>query len=196
MRGLHGVKAALVTVLLQPIGEVEEDLLAYLSRGVELRVPWSTCVVAEEPLPPPRWAFDDWRRQYFSPAILKALKDLHGPKPLNFKVLGVADVDAYTPGLNFVFGEAEIDGSYAVIYLARLKLGLYAPVERGVFFERALKEAVHELGHTFGLTHCSNPACVMRFSNSIADTDYKTSEYCSSCRAKLENRIASLVVEA
>ena len=193
---MQGAKAALVTVLLQPIGEVEEGLLAYLGRGVELRVPWSTCIAAEEPMPIPAWAYDEWRRQYLSPAILRALKALHGPKPFNFKVLGVADVDAYTPGLNFVLGEAEVGGSYAVIYLARLRLGVNGHVDRGVFLERALKEAVHELGHTFGLPHCPNPTCVMRFSNSVADTDYKTSEFCESCRSLLANRIASMVVEA
>jgi len=50
---------------------------------------------------------------------------------------------------------------------------------------RAVKEAVHELGHTFGLDHCSDPRCVMHFSNMLADTDRKGREFCPSCRARL-----------
>jgi archaemetzincin len=34
-------------------------------------------------------------------------------------------------------------------------------------------EAVHELGHAFGLTHCEKSRCVMHFSNSLQDTDFK-----------------------
>lgn len=54
-----------------------------------------------------------------------------------------------------------------------------------LFKLRALKEALHELGHTFGLMHCPNSYCVMHFSNSIVDTDMKKAEYCFNCRFKL-----------
>jgi archaemetzincin len=51
--------------------------------------------------------------------------------------------------------------------------------------DRTIKEAVHELGHTFGLEHCENARCVMHFSNSLADTDWKQAKFCSQCRPKL-----------
>ncbi|MFQ5892664.1 MAG: hypothetical protein ACE5HW_07710, partial [Candidatus Methanofastidiosia archaeon] len=54
-----------------------------------------------------------------------------------------------------------------------------------VFLERVLKEAIHELGHTFGLRQCKNSRCVMFFSNSLWDTDYKSKEYCEICRSYL-----------
>lgn len=60
-----------------------------------------------------------------------------------------------------------------------------ALVPTNLFHERALKEAVHELGHFYGFVHCVNPKCVMHFSNSLQDTDYKDSHFCPECTNKL-----------
>jgi archaemetzincin len=46
---------------------------------------------------------------------------------------------------------------------------------------------VHELGHVFGLEHCPDPECVMHFSNSLLDTDRKSTSFCSQCRARWQN---------
>ncbi len=97
-------------------------------------------------------------------------------------VLGVTEVDLYSGNLNFVFGQAQILGKAAVISLFRLR------GEREVYHLRALKEAVHELGHTMGLQHCDDDTCVMHFSNSLADTDIKGEFYCSTCVGELRDR--------
>src|SRR6059036_245355 len=48
--------------------------------------------------------------------------------------------------------------------------------------ERAVKTAVHELGHTLGLGHHgANPQCVMFFSEKLADTDRKSRDFCRAC---------------
>jgi archaemetzincin len=97
------------------------------------------------------------------------------------KVLAVTEMDLYADDLNFVLGMAESHGRTAVISLCRLGLGADPQARR----LRALKEAVHELGHTLGLAHCPDAECVMRFSNALADTDRKGSSPCAVCERKL-----------
>jgi archaemetzincin len=48
-----------------------------------------------------------------------------------------------------------------------------------------MKEAVHELGHTYGLSHCRDIHCVMCFSNTLGDTDRKGVRFCAACEPKL-----------
>ena len=48
--------------------------------------------------------------------------------------------------------------------------------------ERLRKEAVHELGHTFGLRHCDDWRCVMASSHAVERLDVKSAEFCARCR--------------
>lgn len=127
----------------------------------------------------PEDAYDRRRGQYHAEAFLGVARRMAGAT--GKRVLGVTDHDLYAEGLNFVFGLAESPGRAAVISLARLRQTDNWAQQRA----RAVKEAVHELGHTFGLNHCSDPGCVMHFSNTLADTDRKGREFCPSCRARL-----------
>jgi len=100
--------------------------------------------------------------------------------------LGIVNHDLYVPELNFVFGEASWKA--AAISLTRLRQEFYhLPENRSLFHQRILTEAVHELGHTYGLGHCENPRCVMFFSNSLMDTDRKGPAFCARCKSKLYN---------
>lgn len=132
-------------------------------------------LMAEFDVPPA--AYDPARGQYRARALLTVCVRAAETT----RVLGVTGHDLYADDLNFVFGLAQMPGRAAVISLARLRHG--ADVRR--FRTRVLKEAVHELGHTFGLEHCADPACVMHFSNMLMDTDRKGSEFCPACRARI-----------
>ena len=121
-------------------------------------------------LPPSSW--NPERRQYHSTKLLDLLATRK--RPGWERLVGIADVDLYAPDLNFVFGEADSRRGVAVFSLSRLRAG----ADEALRLRRAATEAVHELGHTYGLSHCGNPACVMWFSNSLAESDRKGTRFC------------------
>ncbi len=99
------------------------------------------------------------------------------------RVLGVTASDLYVPVLTFVFGEAQLDGNCAVVSTARLKDEFYGlPPRPDLLRERLLKEAAHELGHTFGLRHCADWRCVMTSSHAVERLDVKGAEFCRACK--------------
>lgn len=166
-----------------PVGKIDSTILINLKNN--LAGVFKKRVEIDEPLPEPEYAFSKERGQYLSTAILKELisKNIETTKT---KFLGVVDYDLYVPQLNFVFGEASWQA--AVISLTRLRQEFYGlPAEESLFYKRVLTEAVHELGHTYGLSHCPNPRCVMFFSNTLADTDRKGFNFCPSCQKKLNS---------
>ncbi|TLX82831.1 MAG: archaemetzincin family Zn-dependent metalloprotease [Thaumarchaeota archaeon] len=128
--------------------------------------------------------FDTKRNQWNSPKLLDWFYNKF--KPSNDRIiLVILDVDAYSHGLNFVLGEAFPKGGLGVVYLARIKEEFYGLKRNNeLFYERMVKECVHELGHIFGFNHCPDMLCVMYFSNSLSDTDFKEKSFCSTCRMK------------
>jgi len=52
-----------------------------------------------------------------------------------------------------------------------------------------VKEAIHELGHTFVLFHCNNKLCVMYFSNSLYNIEIKEKRLCLDCNDKLRIKL-------
>lgn len=127
-----------------------------------------------------REALDPNRVQYNSSLILRQL--IMKPPLDAEKILGVLDVDLFIPILTFVFGEAQLEGIGAVVSTHRLYNRFYGlPENREVTTDRLLKEAVHELGHTFGLIHCLQNNCVMNSSTYVENIDQKPAELCPSC---------------
>ena len=124
-------------------------------------------------------ALDVARGQYYSTEILRAMMPLAEP---GTRLLGVTPLDLYVPVLTFVFGEAQLDGNCALVSYHRLEEQFYGlPAQPELTGERLLKEAVHELGHTFGLRHCSNWQCVMTSSHGVELLDVKNADFCRRC---------------
>ncbi|HEX3013323.1 MAG TPA: archaemetzincin family Zn-dependent metalloprotease, partial [Methanobacterium sp.] len=156
---------------------VENKLLRMLEKPLE-EIFGIECRVSKDILEIPERSYNPSRDQYRSTEILYFM--MNSLKTDSNHVIGVTNVDLYAPRLNFVLGEAEYPGNFAIISLNRLK----SPNKK-LFLKRVLTEAVHELGHTFGLSHCRNHLCVMHFSNSVLETDIKGPGFCSDCLSKL-----------
>jgi len=125
------------------------------------------------------FARDRFRNQYYSTAILQAMQPLAEP---GARLLAVTSVDLYVPVLTFVFGEAQLTGHCAVVSLYRLRDEFYGlPAREDLMRERLVKEAIHELGHTFGLRHCDDWRCVMTSSHAVERLDVKGAEFCGTC---------------
>jgi len=156
--------------------EFLDDLAVELARIYQV-----SCHVHEEAFAAD-FAHDAVRGQYHSTAILQRLQSLSND-PERW-LLGVTEVDLYIPILTFVFGEAQLSGRCALISLHRLREEFYGlPANPKLLAHRAVKEAVHELGHVRGLRHCHDWRCVMTSTHDVERLDLKSEEYCSACLA-------------
>lgn len=130
------------------------------------------------------FAYNERRRQYSGEEILRKVEN---NKRNDYKKwLLIVDVDLYSNGLNFIFGLANPYSGVSIISLTRLRQQFYGkPENEKLFIERIKKEATHELGHLFYLDHCPDKKCVMHFSNSLYDTDVKSTSFCERCNKAL-----------
>jgi archaemetzincin len=140
------------------------------------------CHVEQEPIET-EFAYDVTRGQYHSTSLLQRLAA--GNAATGRHLLGVCGSDLFVPILTFVFGEAQLAGQCAIVSLYRLREEFYGlPARLELEKERLLKVAVHELGHTLGLRHCTDWQCVMASAHSVERVDLKSAEFCPRCRPR------------
>jgi len=167
---------------LLPVGTVDARLLEWLQQALyeKFRVPAEVLSPALEPA----FALHAERQQYHSSEILAAMQ-----RHINsntWRLLGVTGFDLYIPILTFVFGEAQLGGSGAVVSYHRLRQDFYGlPEDVDLLANRLLVEAVHELGHTLSLTHCHDYRCVMAPSHAVEWIDIKDSGFCEDCLSRV-----------
>ena len=146
----------------------------------------------------PESAYDPSRKQYDAEMVLGDISKRVPLSTTRESALIISEVDLYSPGSDFVLGASDPSRVTGIISLKRLRNEFYndKPDDR-VFHQRALKEAMHELGHGWGLSNCSDQKCAMHPSKDISDMDsIKRPWFCYECQNKLRGRYVSTITKA
>jgi archaemetzincin len=177
------------SLFLATVGYVDPDAMTAVDAS--LRRAFGFEIKRMEPLEDPAYAFSQARGQFDSSSILYQLSRVVPADAI--RLLAVTERDLFIPILSFIFGHAQFRGAVALVSLARLRQEFYrlAP-DPPLMHSRAVKETLHEVGHTLGLVHCSDKACPMSLSTNIRQVDVKGSEFCASCALLVRENIHML----
>ena len=170
-------------IVVSPFDGLNASLLNDINRGITGTFGYSVDV--HPLLKDLDFALDPDRNQYHSTSILDELSRLLPTGAL--KVLAICKVDLFIPILTHVYGEARLGGKTCVISIHRLKENISAMNPGTIFHYRVVKEAIHELGHTFGLRHCEEHSCVMHYARTVMDVDRKSDQPCRYCKVLLDD---------
>jgi len=169
-----------MAINLLPIGRVERWILEEISKCIKEKFNLDSKIL--EPMELPKDAFDELRKQYNSTLLIHILS-----QKFKSRTLAITSADLYAENLNFIFGQAQLNGKIAIVSIARLDPKFYGEGENNELLRKRIrKEIVHELGHMFGLEHCKNKNCVMSFSSSVFEVDQKPEDFCEECKKKLK----------
>lgn len=104
-----------------------------------------------------------------------------------YRILGLTAVDISAVKGKIadwgVIGVAEASGKACVISSYRCKMGARDQLQARI---RLAKVAVHEIGHTFGLDHCSTVGCLMQDARGHVSTCDGEFDLCARCRSQLK----------
>lgn len=163
----------------------------------------------------PSSLFNENKKQYDGRKLMKFLTENMTLKEARDINLAVFDRDIYAGNLDYVFGLASPFPKIGVVSIMRMhphynedyfseglkkrKAGKFplllrrlSDTEKKLYYERILKEAVHIIGHTLGLIHCSNKGCIMYPSNSSGNIDSKDASFCGSCSKIIQTAAVNL----
>jgi archaemetzincin len=175
-------------IVISPVGDLAPDLLNPLRAEITKIYRYPTQVLPL--LDDLEFAFHPSRNQYHSTPILEQLA-LKAPVGA-IKVLALAEVDLFIPILTHVYGEAQLGGIACMVSTIRLNEGHSALNTQEPFLGRIIKEAIHELGHTFKLRHCRDHTCLMHYCRDESDVDRKSDQLCRYCKVLLDDEIKRL----
>ncbi|MBN2033034.1 MAG: hypothetical protein JW836_07135 [Deltaproteobacteria bacterium] len=176
------------TIVISPIGDlgIGGELLEHLAREIGLFFGYNTDIrpiIEEKDL-----TFDPIRKQVYSTTLLDILSIASPPEAV--KLLAITKADLFIPIFTHVYGEAQLGGKACILSTYRFKDGLYPDAQ--TFLSRIVKEAIHELSHTFSLRHCRDAACVMHYCRSMKEVDRKSKQLCRYCAVLLRDEMERL----
>lgn len=172
-----------VTVALAPLGPFQPTLLDEIERGLvaELRV----SVLRVEALSLPPTALYAPRRRYRAERLLDFMRPrMRAPAT---RILGVTEVDISTTAHGVydwgVLGLGDLGGRACVISTWRCRRTARDAAQAS---RRMVTTCIHEVGHTLGLPHCPDTACLMTDARgSVLTVDRTSGHLCARCRQRV-----------
>ncbi|TFF87776.1 MAG: hypothetical protein EU550_02620 [Promethearchaeota archaeon] len=181
-------------IAIQKIGDLDNQVITNLRKCLswQFKIYDFHFLISENPISLTTKYYNFLREKYDASLILQNLF-LNNCSKNYFCSLGIMNKDIFKGFHNFVFGVGVNVNKFlfnfpnlALVSIARLKESYYNNPEDDILtLRRALKESIHEIGHSLGLKHCTNE-CVMRFSKSIQEVDKKPLSFCFECAKKLD----------
>jgi archaemetzincin len=178
------------TLLISPIGDLDMDgkLLKQVQERIGKVFGYETRL---HPLIEEKDLYaDPIRKQYHSTPILETLAIISPPEAV--KILALTKVDLFIPVLTHVYGEAQLGGKACI--LSTYRFAERSSSDPETFRCRIVKEAIHELGHTFNLRHCEDAVCVMHYCRSVREVDRKSNHFCRYCAVLLEDEMKRYLI--
>jgi len=175
-------------IALQPFGQVSPEVIEAVKTEIENFYGFEVVVLEEREISADTYYAKGDR--YNSSVIIRRMKKEYPDK--YDKILAITEYDIYhTKGKSKykgIVGLGLIGGRTAIVSTCRLTLH-DVPSERKKL-ERVSKSAIHELGHTYGLKHCTESTfCIMKSSNGyVRNIDKKEKRFCESCLNKIDTR--------
>ena len=175
--------APIATVALAPLGDFPPSFLAAIEAGLHAEL--GVSVMRLPPSPLPRAAWYPPRRRYRAERLIAFLRPMvRAPAT---RVLGVtqADISTTAHGVHDwgVLGLGDLGGLGCVISTFRCRMN--SPSEAQTHF-RMVTTCIHEIGHTLGLEHCPDTACLMTDARGLVrNVDRTTGHLCARCRSRL-----------
>lgn len=162
-----------ITIVLQPFEDFPESYLKEVHKNLK-KVYSSVKIAKNIPFPEETWNYNKTRRR--ADASIAYLTHIAGKNQL---VIGLTtkDISTSKDGKSDwgVFGLGYRPGKSCIASTFRLK---------GNQTEKLFKVAIHELGHTQGLTHCPAKSCFMRDAEG-KDVLNEETEFCHTCKKAL-----------
>ncbi len=136
--------------------------------------------------------------QLLSGDVLRALRE-RVPNDA-YGLVGITMHDLFpAPSWNYVFGEATFDERVGIYSFARYDPAFHREPRTAdtptLILTRSLKVMTHEIGHMFGIAHCTAYRCLMNGTNSLEETDAAPLHLCPVCLRKLHRAVGFLPAE-
>jgi archaemetzincin len=166
------------TIAILPFDNVNSAFITELKSSLQKQLTADIFILSSTTLP--ENAFYKPRQRYIADSLLEFLQRINKKK--FEKIIGVTKKDISTRKGEIenwgILGLGSCPGEACVISSFRAGKN---KVSDKIFLQRMTTLALHELGHTYGLEHCSSAICLMKDANGKMNLDDGDS-YCNKCK--------------